>query len=60
MIRVALRPEAQVIGEGRLSGEEMALLREWVDLNRDVLLGYWNQELFTDALIGRLRPVARG
>jgi hypothetical protein len=56
-ISVALRPELRVIGDETLSAEEMRLLREWVALNWDVLLAYWNGEIFTEQAIARLKPV---
>ena len=57
LIPVALRPELRVIGKEELSAEELALLERWVRLNWDVLLAYWNGELFTEQAIAQLRPI---
>jgi hypothetical protein len=59
LISVALRP-MRVIGEERLSGSELTLLESWISLNWDVLLAYWNEELYTEQVIGRLKPVEGG
>src|SRR5213080_1540672 len=44
MVSVAIRPNVHVM-EGELSGTELALLRRWVELNRDVLLRYWDGDI---------------
>jgi hypothetical protein len=46
MISVALRPTVHVV-EGNLSAEDLALLRQWIELNEAVILRYWEGEIDT-------------
>jgi hypothetical protein len=57
-VSVALRPDVRVVGGGSLTSAELALLREWVRLNFDTLLAYWEGRLFTEQVIAALRPVS--
>jgi hypothetical protein len=58
MITVAVRPAVRVI-RGRLDPAELALLRRWIDLNRDVLVQYWDGDIeYTEDAIAALQPVA--
>ena len=57
LISVALRPEVRLIDDGELSAAELTALRKWVQLNWDVLLAYWNGELFTEQAIARLKAI---
>lgn len=59
LISVALRPELREIGGNRLHPRELALLQEWVHLNWDVLLAYWNGEIATEQAIARLKAIER-
>ena len=59
LISAALRPELRVIGEDSLSAEQLSLLGEWVQLNWDTLLAYWEGEIFTEEAIRRLRPLIK-
>src|SRR5712691_3369093 len=37
LISVAIRPDVRVVGNGNLSAHDLALLRQWVELNREVI-----------------------
>lgn len=41
---VALRPEIRIV-EGDLSGADFALLKRWLERNRDVIIGYWDRTI---------------
>ena len=41
MVSVALRPSVRVV-RGRLDPHDLALLRQWIDINEQVLIDYWN------------------
>lgn len=57
MVSIPLRPEI-IIPEGALSRAETASLRAWVDLNRDVLVDYWNGDIaYTEDLLDALKSV---
>ena len=50
MISVAIRPRIRVVS-GELNAKELALLSSWIELNREVLIAYWNGGIDTrDAL----------
>jgi hypothetical protein len=58
MAVVAIRPDLRVV-QSELSGGDLALLRTWVELNREVLEEYWDGEIeFTEHAIAALRPIA--
>ena len=57
-VSVALRPDVHIVGAGQLSAHEIDLLRQWIDLNRDVIIGYWNGDIeYTEDAIAALRPI---
>src|SRR3954452_11655838 len=51
---VALRPVPRVVA-GRLSPDDRRLVYDWIGLNYEVILAYWNEEIETDELIDRLK-----
>jgi ubiquinone biosynthesis protein UbiJ len=59
MISVALRPEARVI-DGDLSAEQLQLLTQWIELNREVLLQYWTGDIDTVDAVSRIRKIGGG
>jgi hypothetical protein len=57
MITVAVRPSVRVI-RGRLDPDDLARLAAWIDLNRDVLVAYWNGDIeYTEDALAALRPL---
>ena len=46
LISVAIRPEVRVV-EGTMSQEHLTTLTEWIELNREMLLQYWDGEIDT-------------
>jgi hypothetical protein len=58
LISVGIRPDVQVVGGGKLTAHELELLRKWVDLNRDVVIRYWDGEIeYTEDAIAALKPI---
>ena len=58
LISVAMRPDVHVVGGGDLSAHGLALLKKWIDLNRDVIVKYWDGEIeYTEDAIAALRPI---
>src|ERR1017187_3557652 len=49
LIQVAVRPDVRVV-KGKMSNKNLALLRQWVDLNRDMIVKFWNTEEIEDSL----------
>ena len=44
MVTVAIRPAVRVI-RGALDPRDLALLTRWIDLNRDILIKYWDGDI---------------
>ena len=42
---MGLRPVISEIGKSQLSAKDFALLKQWIELNFDVLLAYWNGDI---------------
>jgi hypothetical protein len=58
MITVAVRPVPRVI-RGSISRLEFELVSRWLDLNRDVLVAYWDGAIeYTEDVMGALKPIA--
>lgn len=58
LISVAIRPAVHVVGGARLSSQDLALLKEWVELNYDVILRYWDGDIeYTEDAIAALKPI---
>lgn len=51
---VALRPRPRVV-TGRLSSEDRRAITEWIELNSEAVIAYWNEEIDTDELLERLK-----
>ena len=43
LIQVAIRPEVRVV-KGKLSNKSLAALRQWVELNQDMIVKYWDRD----------------
>lgn len=56
MASVAIRPNIRVV-EGKLSAADLALLARWVELNRDLIMKYWDGEIDTKDAVDAIRPV---
>jgi hypothetical protein len=57
MVSVAIRPDVRVV-DGEMETKEFELLRRWVELNRDVLIRYWDGDLeFTEDAVSELRSI---
>ena len=57
MVTVALRPSVRVV-RGKLDPHDLALLRQWIDINEQVLIDYWNGVIgYTEDALNALRPI---
>jgi hypothetical protein len=57
MITVAVRPAPRVI-RGSIGAREFDLVKEWLALNSDVLIDYWNGAIeYTEDVLQALRPL---
>jgi hypothetical protein len=58
LVSVAIRPDVHVVGGGEMSAHDLALLKGWIELNRDVIVKYWDGEIeYTEDAIAALKPV---
>ena len=56
-ITVAIRPLIRVV-EGKIPASEFKLLREWITLNRETLLAFWNGDIeYTEDVLRELKPI---
>src|ERR1039457_6059228 len=57
LVSVAILPDLRVV-KGMMGGSELACLRRWADLNRDVIVKFWNGEIrwYGDA-VAAIKPV---
>ncbi|MBU6374293.1 MAG: DUF4160 domain-containing protein [Alphaproteobacteria bacterium] len=52
---LSVRPSVEIVA-GQLSPREFDLVRAWIDLNRDVLVAYWEGDIpYTEDAIAALR-----
>jgi hypothetical protein len=58
LISVAVRPDVHVVGGGNMSAHDLALLKKWIEVNRDVIVKYWDGEIeYTEDAIAALKPL---
>jgi hypothetical protein len=58
MVTVAIRPSVRVV-RGKLDPTDLAQLSRWIDLNREILIKYWDGVIeYTEDAIAALRPVS--
>ena len=56
-VTVSVRPKVAIIG-GTMPSPQLALLRKWVELNRDVLVKFWEGEIeYTEDVLAQLRSI---
>jgi len=41
---VALNPDVRVI-EGQISADDLSLLHQWIEINRDIIEGHWTGKI---------------
>jgi hypothetical protein len=57
MVTVALRPSVRIV-RGTLDPRDLALLMRWIELNKDVLIAYWDGIIeYTEDAIAAIRPI---
>lgn len=56
---VAVRPKIEV-AEGKLSNHDFDLIRRWIELNRDAIIGYWERTIEDTAdALAALKPLPK-
>jgi hypothetical protein len=61
LISVGIRPSVHLIGadETVISTCHFEMLTEWIELNREAIIKYWNEEIDTVDLVAAIRPLVR-
>ncbi len=54
---VSVRPTVDIVAGPALPSEDVALVRTWIERNRQVLVDYWEERIATDELLERLVKV---
>jgi hypothetical protein len=58
LISVAVRPDVHVVGGGKMTAHDLALLKRWIDANYDVIVKYWDGDIeYTEDAIAALKPI---
>jgi hypothetical protein len=52
---VAVRPRVRLVHRGRLGEADTALVSRWIQLNRYVIIDYWDGKLSLSELLSRLQ-----
>lgn len=47
----------RIIGNVDLTQDEFAQIMQWIDLNRDVILSYSRDEMYTDQMFELIKPI---
>ena len=55
---IVVRVDPMKILHGKMSSSDYEKLTRWIELNRQTILDYWNEEIqYTDELMDRLVPI---
>jgi len=58
LISVAIRPDVHEVGSRKLSAQDLALLKKWIEANYDVIVKYWDGDIeYTEDAIAALKPI---
>jgi hypothetical protein len=55
---VSVRPNVRIVAGPELDPRDLALVRQWIELNREAIIAYWTGDLLTDEVIVQLKPLA--
>ena len=59
MFTIAIRPVPRLI-RGELSAHEFDLVRQWIELNRSVLIDYWDGVIeYTEDALNAIKPISQ-
>jgi hypothetical protein len=57
LVSVAIRPDVHVVSGGKMTADDLDLLKKWVELNLDVIVKYWDGDIeYTEDAIAALVP----
>ena len=50
-------PNLTVVGNEKVSQDELHDIKDWIVLNKDVILKYWHQKISTTELVSKLEKI---
>src|SRR5687767_10726411 len=50
-VSVSVRPTVEIVAGPALDARDMELVRQWIEVNREAIVAYWNGDLLTDEVI---------
>ena len=57
MVSVDIRSDVHVVN-GTMNAPDLALLTQWIELNRDVIIRFWDGDIeYTEDAISAIRPI---
>lgn len=56
MVSVAIRPQVRDLSNS-ISSRNMALLRQWIALNQQTIIDYWDGRLSTRQMLAQIQPI---
>jgi hypothetical protein len=57
-ITVTVRPDVRELPPGRLRPGHLRALTRWIEINRDVLIRFWDGDIeYTTDILAQLRPI---
>jgi Domain of unknown function (DUF4160) len=54
---VSVRPTVAIVAGPKLDPRDLELVRQWIELNREAIVAYWNGDLLTDEVIAQLKSL---
>lgn len=55
---IGVRPSPHEIVKDSLPAADVALVSQWIDLNRDAIIAFWDGTIDAIEVAGRLRPIS--
>lgn len=56
---LSVRPAVEVLA-GEIAPQDLRLVRDWIDLNRETIIAYWNGDiLYTDEALAALKSLPK-
>lgn len=56
---VSVRPDVSVVA-GKLSNRDLALVREWIELNKEIIIDHWEGKMpSSKAVVNALKPLPK-
>lgn len=54
---VTVRPSVTVVAGAALAKDDLEAVARWIDRNREAIIDYWHERIYTNELLARLVPL---